>query len=96
MSRIPPAVVQAIYERCGGTCEMDMGHLPYNAEPWLTTGRMAFHHRQARGMGGSKGRQQDTTQNLLYLHSECHEYIHRHPDWAREFGYIISQYAETP
>lgn len=95
MSRIPPAVAAAVIERAHGFCELDPAHLPEDSSDWCAADRLVFHHRQARAMGGSK-RNQDTVDNLLYLHDGCHQYIHAHPEWSREHGYIVSQYEATP
>lgn len=91
MSRIPEDVAAAVIERADGGCEMvdvKMGCCWFRGPE--------FHHRQARAMGGSKGREQDTVGNLLALCHSHHAYVHAHPHWARKHGYIVSQFADTP
>lgn len=93
MSRIPQAVIDEVVERSKGLCEnAEMCGLPVN----LGRPGAHFHHRQARAMGGSKGRNLDVAANLMLVHSACHSYIHGNPAWSRGMGYIVSQYAETP
>lgn len=87
MSRIPQAVIDEVLERCHNFCELC---------EWPPFGDMHFHHRQARGMGGSKGRKLDVAANLMYLHDHCHQLVHANPESSRESGYIVSQHAETP
>lgn len=91
MSRIPPDVINEIDLRSGFGCELGADCIWPPSE-----GRfLEYHHRQARAMGGSK-RPLDVAANLLHLHRGCHAYVHAHPEWSRERGYIVSQYAETP
>lgn len=88
VSRIPKEVASDVIQRAENCCEVCQfsGHGM----------EMVFHHRQARGMGGSKGRRLDVAANLIYVHRSCHEYVHAHPDWSRVQGFIVSQYDETP
>jgi hypothetical protein len=70
-----------LWSRCRDTCD------------WCGTplaGEMARHHRQRRAIGG------DRLSNLVALHTECHTYVHAHPEEARERGAIVSSYAEDP
>lgn len=90
MSRIPEHVVEQVMLRSGGYCEM-WGCQVMPGESF----KFDLHHRQARGMGGSR-RNLDVAENLLWVHDRCHEHIHAHPDWARAYGYIVSQFEETP
>jgi hypothetical protein len=99
VSRIPKEVAAEVIERANGGCELPgcLAFDPSDTQPMqgpdLT---LVFHHRQARAMGGSKGRDQDTAANLMYLHQGCHRRVHSAPLWAREHGYIVSQYQATP
>lgn len=56
-------------------------------------GDAARHHRMPRRIGG------DRLDNLVMLHSECHRYVHSHPDEAQALGLIVSIHldvAEVP
>lgn len=90
MSRIPKDVALAVMERAGYGCELGGCLNPTGADGFV------FHHRQPRGMGGSKGRDLDVAENLLWLHPKCHEHVHAHPEWSRRYGYIVSQFDKTP
>lgn len=88
MSRIPDAAVREVLERAGGYCEAcGMPRLDGRGDTEL-------HHRQARGMGGSKGRDLDVAINLLALHPQCHGKIHGHPRWSRDHGFIVPSWAD--
>lgn len=90
MSRIPDHVAVEVLFRSRGECELpecDGGALSL---------AYAFHHRQPRGMGGTRGRDLDVAPNLMYLHDRCHERVHANPDWSRERGYIVSKFLPTP
>lgn len=90
MSRIPKDVAATVIERANGCCEM-CGY------PFGVMGeRPIFHHRQALAMGGSRNHDKHTVGNIIQIHDECHTHAHANPDWARDLGYIVSQYAETP
>lgn len=52
-----------------------------------------IHHRQRRREGGHG------LDNMILLCRSCHERAHKHPEWARERGFIVSVYSdpgETP
>jgi len=89
VSRIPPAVILEVEERAAGYCE---------ACGWPAA-RVEFHHRQARGMGGTGDEQLrradvDTAGNLLRLHPACHAWAHAHPARARALGWIVPSWAD--
>lgn len=84
MSRIPTHVVAEVEERAAGYCEAC-------GWPALTA---AFHHRDARGMGGTgddalRLARVDVAVNLLRVHPKCHQWIHAHPEASRERGWIL-------
>lgn len=54
--------------------------------------RMELHHRQARQMGGGKGRELDVAANLMWCHSGCHQDAHSHPDRSRALGWIVASW----
>lgn len=80
MSRIPDDVIDEVQHRAGWGCE---------ACGKAGTWDMVFHHRQARGMGGSTARDLDTAANIVYIHSVCHGEIHGNPKRARQLGLIV-------
>jgi hypothetical protein len=84
VSRIPPQVIAEVDGRRAGSCEAC--GLPATA--------VEYHHRQARQMGGSRGRALDTAVNLLGLHRRCHAWAHAHPRQARERGLIVTSWAD--
>jgi len=89
VSRIPPDVVAAVAERADGMCEMGRDCRDPGSQSW------AFHHRRAYQTGATSRARTvalNVPENLLLLHTRCHEWVHQHPLWARERGYIVSQY----
>ena len=42
------------------------------------------HHRQMRSQLGP-----DRLDNLMWLHPGCHQWIHLHPGWAYESGWLV-------
>lgn len=52
-----------------------------------------IHHRQRRRVGGHE------MSNLIMLcgmgnTSGCHGYVHKHPRWAMDEGFIVSSYSD--
>jgi hypothetical protein len=68
-----------LYARSRARCEV-CGH--------RLLARVERHHRQRRAVGG------DRLANLLYLHSDCHAWLHAHPVEARAGGWIVSAYGD--
>ena len=66
--------------RCGGRCEA-------SGAP-LVDGRWAVHHRDSRGMGGTRRDGINALSNLLALSEVAHVWVHGHPGRARELGWI--------
>ena len=81
MSRVPPAVVAAVLERAASYCE---------ACGWAAAGKMDLQHRRARKRAGRADL--DTAENIIVVHHDCHMWMHRHPDEARELGWTISEW----
>ncbi|MGD9798877.1 MAG: HNH endonuclease [Acidimicrobiia bacterium] len=87
MSAIPTRSRRAVVERSGGRCEARIRG--------VCRGRASvIHHVQRRRDGGHDPK------NLLHLcagppRDGCHEFIHAHPAWAREHGFIRSAFAPT-
>jgi hypothetical protein len=80
VSRIPEAVIAEVDTRAAGLCELC---------GWPLLGRAEYHHRQARLMGGGRGRDLDVAVNLMRLHPPCHRYAHSKVDEARDHGWIV-------
>lgn len=85
MSRIPESVVDEVGHRSGYCCEMCGRPAPV----------YQLHHRMARGMGGSTGRDLDVAVNLLLLHPGCHAYAHGHVPEARAAGWIVPSWGSV-
>lgn len=51
-----------------------------------------IHHRQARGMGGSKDMESRSAANGLYLHERCHFTIERNRTEAYENGWLVHKW----
>jgi hypothetical protein len=64
-----------LYRRARGNCERCSRPLGGDA---------ARHHRMRRAVGG------DRLSNLLLLHTECHRYVHAHPEESRANGWIVA------
>ena len=54
-----------------------------------------IHHRQARGMGGSKDAEARSAANGLYLHDRCHERIERNRTEAYEKGWLVHKWEKS-
>jgi nucleoside-specific outer membrane channel protein Tsx len=90
MSRIPQSVIDEVVERSGGYCEL--GGCQVQVGGYM---KFDFHHREAYQMGSTSPDREarlNVAGNVILLHDVCHSYVHRHPAWARCYGYIISQY----
>lgn len=101
MSRISKCVIEEVLQRAAAADSCELGawcRLVDGSESLLLpeARTIELHHRQARAMGGSKGRKLDTASNLLALHRVCHAWVHAYPTMARAYGFIVSQYEETP
>lgn len=76
-SKVPSAVRTAVEKRSGGYCEA------------AVTGNCRrrgghLHHKLMRSQGGPH-----TEANLIDVCPNCHSYIHGHPNWAYENGYLV-------
>jgi hypothetical protein len=86
---IPADVKVLVWVRAGGRCEV--------CEVDLVTGRTMFnyHHRAARGMGGSSSPDRHSPSNVLLVcgHGStfdgCHRDIELNPSWSFERGYRV-------
>lgn len=54
-----------------------------------------IHHRQARGMGGSRDTDCRSAANGLYLHDRCHERIERNRTEAYENGWLVHKWESS-
>jgi hypothetical protein len=50
------------------------------------------HHRRLKGSGGSQAPETQRASNGLAVCQPCHTYIHGHPLWAFDEGFLVSQY----
>jgi hypothetical protein len=73
--QVPPEVREAIWQRCGGLCEL--------CKESLKPGWHA-HHRRRRSQGGD-----DSVTNVLALHGRCHDRVHGHVDWSEQAGFLV-------
>jgi 5-methylcytosine-specific restriction protein A len=53
-------------------------------------GQGQIHHRQPRGMGGSKKRR-DTLANMVHVHASCHSMIESNRAAAYEYGWLVQR-----
>ncbi len=74
-------VKHTIFERAEGRCEWC----------WLAAPDGDFHHRCARGMGGSLDEVLGRAGNGVLLHRGCHNYLEANPDRARALGFRVDQ-----
>jgi 5-methylcytosine-specific restriction enzyme A len=71
-----------IKERAGERCEM--------CGVRCEAGQI--HHRQPRGMGGSKERESRSAANGLYLHERCHFKIERNRSDGYQKGWLVHKW----
>lgn len=76
-SKIPATVRAAVERRSGGNCEAAV-----TANCRRRGGHL--HHKLMRSQGGPH-----TEANLIDVCLHCHGYIHNHPNWAYENGYLV-------
>lgn len=77
-SKIPDTVRADVAARSGGRCEAQ--------HPGCTIRATEMHHRLMRSAGGKH-----TVENLLDLCTAGHRYIHGHPNWSYEQGYLLKR-----
>ncbi len=71
------AASEAVRYRSGAMCEARIENV-------CTVRAIHVHHRLMRSSGGG-----NQVANLLHLCRACHEFIHAHPEWSRERGFIL-------
>ena len=52
----------------------------------------AKHHRRVKGIGGSRMPETQAASNGISVCNACHRFIHEHPVWATENGFLVSQW----
>jgi 5-methylcytosine-specific restriction endonuclease McrA len=77
---MPPEVAEAVLERANGVCE---------ACRFSSGGRLELHHRKMRSQGGKH-----TVENLIHVHSECHNVIHGQPDISYRLGLLVRSWLD--
>jgi hypothetical protein len=75
---MPPEVAEAVIERADYACEL--------MKPGVCTGRgEQIHHRKLRKHGG-----EHSLANCVLLCRACHhEWVHAHPAWSYEAGWLV-------
>ena len=71
--------VPVVQARSGGWCERDQCGNP----------GQQFHHRAARGMGGSRSPKVHAPSNLLHLCGPCHAWVESNRAQARHTGLLV-------
>jgi len=77
---VDPALRDTVIRRDGGCVARGEAGL----RCW---GRIDPHHIDPKGMGGR--RRPDTAEDLIALCRVHHDYVHNHPLWSRERGYLV-------
>lgn len=77
---IAPTVVVAVNERAAGYCELC--GLPLS-------GKVDLHHRKLRSQGG-----QDSPENLILAHHQCHMDVHANPARSYEHGHLVRSFGD--
>ena len=65
-----------VIRRAGGRCEIRVGMVCRSVAA-------TAHHVRLRSQGGGHD-----VDNLVATCNACHRYVHEHPEWARENGWI--------
>lgn len=85
-----PAQRALVAERAGYCCEL-CGIRLHDGDAWTTD--HSFHHRQARGMGGTSDTGANQPSNLLLTcgtgTTGCHGFIEAHRTSAEEEGWLV-------
>lgn len=79
--KIPAWVREACAARSGGKCEAGVTKDCRGHGGHL-------HHKLMRSQGGKH-----VQENLIDVCRPCHEYIHSHPNWSYEQGYLVRRAA---
>ncbi len=79
---MPPAAAAAVLARSGGYCER------------CGRGAEQIHHRQPRGMGGTRAPAIHDPANLLHLCSGCHLWVETNRAAALAAGLLVSRYQD--
>ena len=79
-----PKTKEILLARSGGRCDMC----------GIAVQHPHFHHRRARGMGGSGRDSTAGAENGLVLHPACHDKVESHRDIAHYFGWLVRQSSE--
>lgn len=86
------AIRAALWNRCGGVCEVSGVALdPDNFDA---------HHRRNKGMGGTDRSDRDDLDNLLALDPTVHNggpySVHGRRQWSEERGYLVPKHLDRP
>lgn len=82
----------ALWTRCGGRCEVS--GIPLDRDTFDA------HHRQNKGMGGTRRAHRDALSNLLALDPIVHNggplSVHGRRGWSQPRGYLLSKLDPLP
>lgn len=79
LKQFPSAVIRFVDERRQELCEL-CGAGVLHAH---------YHHRRAKGRGGSRRQSTNSAANCLALHPRCHDYVHAYPSLSYENGWLV-------
>lgn len=77
-----PKQRERVHERAGGTCEF----------VWPSGTKCHYRMTDVHHLAGRGGADPHRLDNLTGLCREHHEFVHRHPQWAYDHGYMRSRH----
>ena len=86
--QVPQRTKEKVRDRADGKCEVCGKYDP----------GCNFHHRRAKGMGGTRNPRIHDAQNLIFAcglgnTSGCHGDIHGNPAYSKAMGWIVSRFS---
>lgn len=90
-------ILAMLMARAGGACEARTPECIADPRTGsldaLPRHKVSIHHRQPRGMGGTRRAHVHALPNLLLICGHgtigCHHYIEQHRTWAEDHGYLV-------
>jgi 5-methylcytosine-specific restriction protein A len=76
--KVSKAVAEFIIDRARGRCERCRAKRGQE-----------IHHRQPRGMGGTRDPKLNMPENLVFLCGDCHRWCESHRNEARDTGWLV-------
>lgn len=86
----PKHVLEMLLARSGGDCEI----MAMADEFICKIKGSEAHHRRPKAAGGTRRPETNYLSNGLMACTSCHRRIHDNPLWARDNGFLVSQYAD--